>query len=60
MNLRDIANLNIHSFDYLCIINGIHKCKAIALLHNGNLNEKSGILQNIKIYYQYKRWIKNL
>ena len=41
MNLKDIAVLNIHGVDYCCIINGTSKSKAIGLLKNANLNEKS-------------------
>ena len=51
MNLSDIGILRIEGVDYCCIINGISQSEAIALLNNTDLNEKSGTLWNIKIYY---------
>ena len=51
MNLSDIAILNIKCANYCCIINGISKIKAINLLKNVNLAERSRTLSNIKIYY---------
>ena len=45
MNLSYIAILNIHGVDYCCIINGISKSEAMALLNIVNLNYK---LQDIK------------
>ena len=44
MNLRDIAILNIKSFDYRCIISLISKNEAINLLQNADLTEKSRTL----------------
>ena len=51
MNLSDIAILNIKSVDYCCIISGISKRKAINLMQNIVLIEKSETLKNIIIYY---------
>ena len=51
MKLSDIAILNIKSADYRCIIGGIRKTQAINLMQNADLTEKTGTLQNIKIYY---------
>ena len=36
--------LNIRSFQYSCIISGIHKSEAVNLLQKADLNEKSGTL----------------
>ena len=52
MNLSDIAILNIKSADYWCIITGFSKNGAINLMQNADLNKKSGIIENIKTYYQ--------
>ena len=43
-NLRDIAILKIKNIDYCCIITGISKVKAIKLLQNTDLTEKSQTL----------------
>ena len=51
INLSDISILNIKSADYCCIIIIIRKSEAINLMQNIDLTEKSGTLQNIKIYY---------
>ena len=51
VNRSDIAILNIKCSDYLCIISLISKNKAIKLMQNADLTEKSGTLQSIKIYY---------
>ena len=48
---NDTAILNIRYVDYRCIINGISKSKSINVLQNTGLIEKTGTLQNIKIYY---------
>ena len=40
INLNDIANLNIHGVNYLCIISGINKNESINLLKNVNLTAK--------------------
>ena len=40
----NIAILNIKCSDYHCIISGISKSKAINLMQNIDLTEKSGIL----------------
>ena len=48
---NDTAILNIRDVDYRCIINGISKSKSINVLQNTGLIEKTGTLQNIKIYY---------
>ena len=40
VNLNDIANLNIHGVNYLCIIRGFNKNESINLLKNVNLNAK--------------------
>ena len=42
VNLSHITILNIKSSDYCCIISLISKNKAIKLLQNSNLPEKSG------------------
>ena len=47
MNLSDFALSKIKNANYCCI----SKSEAINLLQNIDLNEKSGTLQNIKIYY---------
>ena len=44
MNLIDIAILNIKGSDYCCIISGISKNKAISLMQNTDLTEKSTTL----------------
>ena len=44
LNLSDIAILNIKGSDYRCIISLISKNKAIKLLQNADLTEKSGTL----------------
>ena len=44
MNLSDIAILNTKGFDYRCIISLISKNKAISLMQNADLTEKSGTL----------------
>ena len=44
MNLSDIAILNIKGSDYHCIISLISKTKAIKILQNADLTEKSGTL----------------
>ena len=49
INLGYIAILNIHSVAYGCIINGIRKRKAMGLLNNGNLIDKSDVLKDINI-----------
>ena len=51
INLSNMDNLNIKSADYCCIISGISKSEAINFMQNTDLTEKSGTLQNIKIYY---------
>ena len=48
MDLNDNAILNIEGSDYCCVISRISKNKAIRLMHNANLIEKSGTLQSIK------------
>ena len=40
INLSSIATLNIFVVDYLCIITGISKMKAINLLKNAEISEK--------------------
>ena len=44
IKLTDIAILNSKGSDYCCIIGLISKNKAINLLQNADLNEKSGTL----------------
>ena len=44
VNLSDIAILNINGSDYCCIISLIIKNKAINLMQNDDLTEKSGTL----------------
>ena len=44
MDLNDIAILNICGIDYRCIVNGISKSKAVNLIQNADLSEKSGTL----------------
>ena len=44
INLNDIAILDINGVDYRCIISGITKSKALNLLQNADLNERSGTL----------------
>ena len=44
MNLSDIANLNIRSVDYCCIISRISKSEVINLMQNTDLTGKSGPL----------------
>ena len=44
MRLSDIAILNINNADYRCIITGVSKSKAVKLLQNIDLTEKSGPL----------------
>ena len=51
MNFSDIASLNIKSADYCCIISGISRIEAIKLIQNFDLIEKTGIVENIKIYF---------
>ena len=43
-NIDHIAILNINSVDYRCIISGISKSKAVNLLQNTDLSQKSGTL----------------
>ena len=40
MNLNDTAILNIHNFDYRCIVYGISKSEAVHLLQNVDLSKK--------------------
>ena len=40
INLSNIADLNIDSADYCCIINQINNIEALKLLENAGLNEK--------------------
>ena len=47
-NLSDITILNVWDVHYCYIINEISKNKAIDLLQNIDLTEKSGTLQTIK------------
>ena len=51
MNLNDVPSLNIQDADYFCIISRINKSEAVKVMQNVYLTEKSGILQNIKIYH---------
>ena len=44
INLNNIAILNIKNADYWCIISGISEGKAVKLLKNIDLTEKSGTL----------------
>ena len=44
INLSNIAILSIKGSDYRCIINLISTNKAINLMQNANLTEKSGTL----------------
>ena len=44
MNLSNIVILNIKGADYRCIISGINKSKAINLMQNIDLTEKSRTL----------------
>ena len=44
LNLHDIAILNIKGSDYRCIITYIRKNKAVNLIQNAGLTEKSGTL----------------
>ena len=48
MSLSDIAILKIQGVSYCCIINGISKSEAMALLNDAKLDEKSEILEGIK------------
>ena len=53
MNLNNIDILNIKNANYCCIINGISKSEALALLQNINLHEKMEHYKNwrsIKIF----------
>ena len=50
MNLSNIAIVNIKGSYYCCIISVISKSEAINLIQSIDLTEKSGTLQNIKIY----------
>ena len=43
-NLSHVAILNIKGSDYHCIISLISKTKAIKILQNADLTEKSGTL----------------
>ena len=52
MSLSNIATLNIKGADYCCIISGISKSVDIDLMQNIDLINKSGLLQNINIYYR--------
>ena len=54
MKLSDICILNIKNAGYRCIINRISKSKAIKLLQNIDLTEKSGTLYKNK--YQEQFW----
>ena len=54
MNLSDIAILNFKSADSRCIISETGESKAINLMQNINLTEKSKTLQNIKFIITYK------
>ena len=47
INLRDIPILNIKGSDYCCIISLISKNKAINLMQNADLTEKSETLSII-------------
>ena len=44
INLSDIAILNIHGADHLCIVSRISKSEAINLMKNVDLTEESGTL----------------
>ena len=54
MNISDIANSNIKSFDYRCIISLISRNEAINLMQNVDLTNKSGTLKSIKMIITYK------
>ena len=54
MNLRDIAILNIKGCNYCCIISLIRKNKAMKLMQNADLTEKSGTSENQKFIFIYK------
>ena len=47
MHLSNIDILNIKNINYCCIINGICKSEAIALLQNIDLNEKMELQKRI-------------
>ena len=51
MNFSGIASLNIKSADYCCITSGISRIEAINLIQNFDLIEKTGIVENMKIYF---------
>ena len=59
INLNDIAILDINGVDYRCIISGITKSKALNLLQNADLNERSGTLWNINFLTVYKNGQKH-
>ena len=42
MNPNNIAFLNIRTFDYRCIINGINNSETMGLLKSANLNQEPG------------------
>ena len=58
VNLIDIANLNIKSSDYRCIISLICKSKAINLMQDADLIGKSVTLQSLKVYYHVQKCLK--
>ena len=54
MNLSDIANLNIKSADYCCIISRIIKTEAINLIQNTDLTKKVEHDKAQKFIFSYK------
>ena len=53
INLGDIAILNMKGSDYCCIISLIIKSKAIKLMQNADLTEKSRTLQSMKNLFSH-------
>ena len=52
----DIKNanfLNTQGVNYCCIVLGIRKTESILVSKNSDLNEKSGVLQDMKDFFCY-------
>ena len=60
VNLDNIANLNVTSVAYSCVISRISKSEAINLLQNVDLSEKIETLESIKNLLSYIKWVKKL
>ena len=54
MNFSNISNLDIHGFNYCCIINRISKSEAVNLLQNSDLSKKNWNNKKYNFFYCVK------